>query len=145
MASILKVDELQGIASAGAITVTSEGGSATQSLQQGLAKAWVNMNATGTTSPASTTGVRDSFNVASILDIADGGQTVNLSNSMSNADYAFTVNERNTTTIRAWCNGGNPQHSDPSTSAFDVAAFNEGSLAYMDPNWIWAVVHGDLA
>ena len=38
MASILKVDELQGIATAGDITVTSEGGAATQSLQQGLAK-----------------------------------------------------------------------------------------------------------
>ena len=33
MASILKVDEMQGVTSAGNITITSEGGSATQSLQ----------------------------------------------------------------------------------------------------------------
>ena len=39
MASILKVDALQGITSAGDITVTSAGGAATQSLQQGLSKA----------------------------------------------------------------------------------------------------------
>ena len=38
MASILKVDAMQGVTAAGDITITSEGGAATQSLQQGLAK-----------------------------------------------------------------------------------------------------------
>ena len=111
----------------------------------GSAKAWVNMNATSTTDPASTTGVRDSLNVASILDIGSGGQTVNTSSSMSNADYVMTVNQRNTTTIRTFCSGGNDQHSNPTSSAFDVAAFFENSLAYTDPLYIWATVHGDLA
>jgi hypothetical protein len=40
MASILKVDDLRGNTSAGDITITSEGGSATMQLQQGLEKAW---------------------------------------------------------------------------------------------------------
>jgi hypothetical protein len=124
---------------------STAGSIATNYVVEGSAKSWVNMDATGTTSPASTTGVRDSFNVASILDIANGGQTVNLSNNMSNANYAMTVNQRNTTTVRAFVNGGNSGHSDPTSSAFDVAAFNETGNAYIDPNWIWAVVHGDLA
>jgi hypothetical protein len=124
---------------------STAGSIATNYVVEGSAKSWVNMDATGTTDPASTTGVRDSFNVASILDIANGGQTVNLSNNMSNANYAMTVNQRNTTTVRAFVNGGNNSHSDPTSSAFDVAAFNETGNAYIDPNWIWAVVHGDLA
>ena len=39
MASILKVDEMQGVTSAGDITITGEG-TATMQLQQGLAKCW---------------------------------------------------------------------------------------------------------
>jgi hypothetical protein len=35
MASILKVDAMQGVTSAGDITITSEGGAATMQLQQG--------------------------------------------------------------------------------------------------------------
>ena len=124
---------------------SSEGTVGTQYVVSGSAKAWANMDGTGTTSPASTTGVRDSFNVASILDIANGAQTVNLSNNMSNADYAMTANQRNTTTIRTFVNGGNSTHSNPTSSAFDVAAYSELGSAYIDPTWVWVVVHGDLA
>jgi len=84
MASILKVDELRGIVSAGDITVTSEGGAATQALQQGLAKIWVNFNgSSGTT-------VRDSLNVTSVDDDGTGDYGVNFVSSMSNNDYAMT-------------------------------------------------------
>jgi len=124
---------------------STAGSIATNYVVEGSAKAWANIDSTGTTSPASTTGVRDSFNVASILDIANGAQTVNLSNNMSNADYAMTANQRNTTTMRTFFNGGNDNHSDPTSSAFDVAAYSELGSAYIDPNWVWAVVHGDLA
>ena len=41
MASILKVDTLTGVTTAGSISVTGEGNSTTTNLQQGLAKAWV--------------------------------------------------------------------------------------------------------
>ena len=81
MASILKVEELRGIASAGDITVTSEGGAATQSLQQGLAKAWVNFNGSGTLA------VRDSFSIASVTDGGTGNFTPNFSNAFNNTNY----------------------------------------------------------
>ena len=61
MASILKVDAMQGVTSAGDITITSEGGAATQSLQQGLAKFWVNVASNQTT-------VNDSLNMSSVSD-----------------------------------------------------------------------------
>ena len=85
MASILKVDELRGIASAGDITVTSEGGAATQSLQQGLAKSWGRMiGGTGTESMA------DSFNVASLTDNGSNLITFTRTNNTSSANYAIS-------------------------------------------------------
>jgi len=82
MASILKVDELQGITAAGDITVTSEGGAATQSLQQGLAKVWVNFNGTGTIA------IRDSLSVSGLVDNGTGNYTVNFTNAMSSANFS---------------------------------------------------------
>ena len=62
MASELKVNKLTGVTTAGSISVTGEGNSTTTNLQQGLAKAWINLNGTGTIAS------RDSFNVSSIAD-----------------------------------------------------------------------------
>ena len=84
MASILKVDELQGITAAGDITITSEGGAATQSLQQGLAKAWLNLNGTGTIA------IVQSLNIASVVDNGTGTYTATYTSSMSVADNAVT-------------------------------------------------------
>ena len=64
------------------ITVASEGGAVTTSVQQGLAKVWVNFNGTGTIA------ARDSFNFSSLTDNGTGDYTVTLSNAMSSADYA---------------------------------------------------------
>ena len=85
MASILKVDELQGIVSAGDITVTSEGGAATQSLQQGLAKAW----ATHTQSATYT--LHDSLNISSLTDNFVGETFYNWASNFGNAFYSATV------------------------------------------------------
>ena len=82
--SEIKTDKLTGVGTAGNITVTSEGGAATQSLQQGLAKCWVNFNGTGTIA------TRDSLNIASMTDSATGVFSMNLSNAMSNDDYAMS-------------------------------------------------------
>ena len=79
--STLNVDALVGVSSANAITVRGEG-SATTSLQQGLAKAWVNF--TG----VSTTAARDSFNVGSLTDISTGKTSVVYTNAMANGNYA---------------------------------------------------------
>ena len=85
MASILKVDEMQGVTSAGDITITSEGGSATQSLQQGLTKAWVNFDGN-----SSGVQIDDSFNVASTTDNGTGNYSFAFSNAMSNGLYCVS-------------------------------------------------------
>jgi len=81
MASILKVDDLRGNTAAGNITITSEGGSATQSLQQGLIKHFVNFNGTGT--PA----VNDSLNHSSITDNGTGDFTHTVTSAFNNSNY----------------------------------------------------------
>ena len=83
MASILKVDEMQGVTAAGDITITSEGGAATQSLQQGLAKSWIDYKGT------STNAVQDSFNITSVTDNGTGDYTIIINNNMSSAEYAI--------------------------------------------------------
>ena len=68
-------------ASANSMTIRGEG-SAQTSIQQGLAKAWVNF--TGVT----TTAARDSFNISSLTDNGTGNTTVNINNDMGNANYS---------------------------------------------------------
>ena len=85
--SEIKVDKISGKTSANAVTVTGENGSTQTSLQQGLAKAVVNFNGTGTVA------IRNSTNVSSITDNGTGDYTVNFTNSMSDGNYspaAFT-------------------------------------------------------
>ena len=83
MASILKVDQLQGIATAKTVTVTV-GASATQSLEQGLAKAWINLNGNGTIA------ARDSLNMSGLTDHGTGEYTVAFSSSFADANFCTT-------------------------------------------------------
>ena len=81
MASVLKVNTLTGVTTAGSIAVTGEGNSTTTNLQQGLLKVWHNYNGTGTVA------TNDSFNVGSITDNASGDYSTTFSNNMGNANY----------------------------------------------------------
>ena len=144
MASILKVDAMQGVTSAGDITITSEGGAATQSLQQGLAKCWVNLNGDGT--PA----IRDSQNVGSITDNGVGDYTINLSNSMSSADYAPFTSGDSDPAITAqipivnFKSAGGFATAVPTTSSFRLCvATNAGTIR--DNTYVHASNFGDLA
>ena len=49
----------------------------------GIAKAWVNFNGTGTIA------IRDSLNVSSLIDNGTGDATQNLTSAMSSADYSI--------------------------------------------------------
>ena len=84
MASILKVDAMQGVTAAGDITITSEGGAATQSLQQGLAKLWSNVQLDQSTS-------NDSFNVSSTVDSGVGKCRRNATNAFSQDPRTFAA------------------------------------------------------
>ena len=81
MASILKVDELRGIASAGDITITS--GSVTMPMQKGLTKAWLNFVDSGTAS------INNSENVTSLTDIGTGEYRPSWTNAFTGSNYAI--------------------------------------------------------
>ena len=88
MASILKVDDLRGNTAAGNITITSEGGSATMQLQQGVAKAWATVNGS-----SGTPSLTFSLNCSSNVDNGVGNYHTNLTNAMSSTQYPVTTND----------------------------------------------------
>ena len=129
MASILKVDAMQGVTAAGDITITSEGGAATQSLQQGLAKAWHKANAAGTT-------LNDSLNVSSLGDQGTGQQVINLTSSMNNANYMGAQG--------LWTNISEPFLFSQATSSYKSYVYDEAGGAYTDGEQ-GSMIMGDLA
>tara|TARA_S200002703_G_scaffold129113_1_gene116081 strand:+ start:1505 stop:1912 length:408 start_codon:yes stop_codon:yes gene_type:complete len=88
------VDELKGKTSTGDITVTSEGGAATQSLQQGLCKSWANGDGTGTVS------LRDSLNCSGMVDNSAGNYTFTYTNPFS-GNKKMSLNVMNSSRLSA--------------------------------------------
>ena len=68
------------------ITVVSENGAVTTSLQQGILKCWVYGAADGSTA-------YDSFNLSSLGDTGAGHQTVNFTNNFNNNNYVVTASQ----------------------------------------------------
>jgi len=100
-AGSLKVDNLRGntaaasitlgdgsntlgaLSTAGAVTITGEGGTVTTNLQQGLAKVWLRADVDGST-------LLDSFNMTSITDNGTGDYTPTFANDFNNELYSLT-------------------------------------------------------
>ena len=136
MASILKVDTITGVATAGSIAVTGEGNSTTTNLQQGLAKVWINFDG-----DASDIAIRDSFNVSGNTDNGTGDYTITFSNAMSNGNYSLAgVGE---------AGGGSSvmglavNNTDGLTTASARIFTKTGSPA--DSNVVTSTINGDLA
>ena len=70
-----KIDTLKGKTTAGSIAVQGEGANTTN-LQQGLIKAWMDLN-------GSSFGLRDSFNVSGATDNGGGNYTKSLTNNLA--------------------------------------------------------------
>jgi hypothetical protein len=83
MASVLKVDTVTGVTTAGSIAVTGEGNSTTTNLQQGLTKVWWQFD------PTNSNTTDESFNVSGIVDNGTGDTTTSFTNAFSGArDYS---------------------------------------------------------
>ena len=134
MASILKVDTLTGVTTAGSISVTGEGNSTTTNLQQGLAKAWMHMPDGG----AGTIAISDSLNTSSIADGGTGIYTPSWTNSMSNATY-----EASLATQRGASFADHPTLNSIATGSMQMAQSN--ASAYVNSAIYAASIHGDLA
>jgi hypothetical protein len=135
MASILKVDALQGITAAGAITVTSEGGAATQSLQQGLAKMWVDLTGDGT--PA----INKSLNTSGFVDNGTGDYTVSFTNNFDSGAYSVVADVNFT-------QGGQAQNTRIlalAAGSVRTITTNTANAAVTDARKLLNTAHGDLA
>mgnify|MGYP003137620617 CR=1 FL=1 len=115
--------------STGQTTIVGEGGTTTTSLQNGLVKAWMKLNGTGTAA------ITDDFNFSSINDENTGQYQLIFTNNMANSTYAISVHDNNF---------GNGWADSEGTSGFDIRRRNE-SAAYADSSSIWVIVAGDLA
>lgn len=118
-------------------TVTGEG-SATTSLQQGLAKAWVNFNGTGTIA------ARDSSNVGSLTDNGTGDYTVNFSNSMGNVNYCLSLHATANTNFNNFQSYA-VEEGTAATSSIRVGTNPERQNAREDVQFVHVGILGDLA
>jgi hypothetical protein len=73
------VDKLTGKTAIGNVTITSEGGLATQQLQQGIAKCWARVSAG--------TSLTHGFNVSSFLNNSTGDSTISYTNAFTDAQH----------------------------------------------------------
>jgi len=134
--STLVIDTIQGKTSAGSINVRGEGSNNTN-LQQGLAKQFVNIDAS-----TSTPSVENSFNVASLTDQATGLFDYNTTNNFSNAKFSG-AGSHDVYSARA----GAIESSDDrgnSTSRVRTRVNNSSGSAF-DSREIMFSTHGDLA
>jgi len=134
--SEIKVDKISGKTSANAVTVTSEGGSTTTNLQQGLAKAWINFNGTGT--PAA----RDSFNCSIQTDEGTGDYSLSFTSAFNDANGSFVfgcLTNSGSGDVRGVNN------VPPTTTSIRIYGLNGSQSALQDLDYIWMQVDGDLA
>ena len=125
-------NKLTGKTAAGNVTITSEGGSATMQLQQGLIKMWVMFN--GSSAPTTA----DSLNVGSLTDNGSGDYVINRTNAMNNANYSTSsmCDENGVVFIVA---------GTYSTTANEIHVKDSNSQSKNDYDRIGVHVAGDLA
>ena len=131
----VKTDKITGKTSAGSIPVQGEG-TATTNLQQGLIKAWMNLNGSGTIA------LRDSFNVSGVVDNGGGNYTKSLTNNMAATHSSGTAGSA--------CS--NTAYSDRSvsvlataTTSFQVNTGQDYTVNRADSLYTQTLAAGDLA
>ena len=135
MASLLKVDALQGVTAAGSILVTGEGNSTTTNLQQGLAKCWFNFDQDA---PA----VDDSLNISSITDTGTGLFDPQWNNNFANVNYACSGMTGDTFFISL--DDGHEETVLTTTGDCAMAVIQHSS-GHTDNEQTMVIAHGDLA
>jgi hypothetical protein len=138
MASILKVDALQGITAAGDITVTSEGGAATQSLQQGLAKAW------SQSQMYSSNTINDSLNTSSLADNGAGDFTLTTVSAFGNTAFCMCGTSSRSNALQDKGTRDNAYNLYRTTTTQRAVSRND-SGSDVDSNHNCVSFHGDLA
>ena len=126
MASELRVNTLKDASGNNSI--------ATSFVANGSAKAWVNLNGTGTIAE------RDSLNVSGLVDNGTGIYTANLVNSFGATDFAVSGTSANGSSF-TFCTA-----PSGTVSASNISAFTSGAeFALADASTVSLLGYGDLA
>ena len=135
--STLRTNALEGVDAKNSITIVAGAGNiTTTNVQEGLAKAWVNFDGTGTIA------IRDDNNVSSLTDNNTGNYTINLTNSFSDTNYNATAL---TGTGGALRNISVNTSITMTSSAFSVFTGPSNGTATGDCDFVYVTFHGDLA
>ena len=139
MASVLKVNILTGVTTAGSIVVTGEGNSTTTSLQQGLAKAWHVYKSTDTFA------VLDSLNGASATDHGTGDHSTTVTNAFASVNYANHFSAEYNNSANNSVVGSDNNANGAKTTAALRGAFQKVGTGGADGYQNTVTKHGDLA
>ena len=104
---------------------------------EGLAKAWVTLNGTGSGAPVRNS---QSLNVASTTDSGSGDYEVAFTNNMDSADLCITTADSNNANVAS---GTHTRVNDDAASGYGTQSYYNGSLS--DAAWVNTIVMGDLA
>ena len=118
---------------AGNLTVTGEGGTAVTNLQQGLSKAYLNLDGTGSIAN------RDSHNISSLTDAATGNYDFEFTTNMASANFINVTNGHrgNDHAIGAYT-------PDQSTTAGGFLVTGSTNSTYTDSDNVFGSIVGDL-
>jgi hypothetical protein len=106
----------------------------------GVAAAWVNFNGTGTIA------VRDSMNIASLLDNGSGDYDVSFSNDMSSDDYSVSGSSmRDSANIAAFCVYGSATYGNTIFAGSVRLNVRDNANNSVDGMAVFSSIHGDLA
>ena len=124
-------------------TITASDGTSPVTLtKQEAAKAWSNINQTGTQA------IRDSFNISSISDTGVGRTQITVTNSLSNNTYHANLTLRMQSTVSNAGSAGGIDTSDGTTSittSQHQLSYRQANGADTDTPYGGNLIFGDLA
>jgi hypothetical protein len=124
-------------ASANSMTIRGEGSNQT-SIQQGLAKCWVNFQGQDTFS------TRGSFNLASMTDNGVGDYTITINNDMGNNDYSITATGYKPSADFGFITNNNQSYFTTGTARIETVE-HDGGHKQTEFDQSCVTIHGDLA
>ena len=119
---------------------TSDGGAATTSIVQGLAKVWSKSDGT---LAAGSMG-QDTFNVTSFTDSGTGRHVITIANDMNSVHYSYTSMARQDGSDDRAIIVSQEEDSGTAAGSLPFTTQNDGG-SYVDTAGIGITIHGDLA
>jgi hypothetical protein len=128
----------------GTTTITRTGGTNSTLLVSAIAKAWANLDGTGTIA------LRDSQGVSSVVDEGTGDYRFNWSSAMANENYVTTMLGRGGgANYQLGGHAGGAAGTIPLTTSlrtpFGYVSSLAGAIINQDPTFAYILIHGDLA